>query len=242
MKLAVKIPSPGKITKILIIAVLLLTFLSLLTVLLRFKWDFLLGERIFNLNDEANVPTWFSSTTLLFAAILAWLIARCLKLAQKPFFKSWIVVGCSLFFMSLDEFIQIHEAVGRVLIRTEALPSLGFNVWIIPGLALVLGVALIILRMWWNLPSRFRLVFLLATLVYFSGTLVTEAIGNAIWKGTGYNTVGFALFIHIEEVLEMLGVVILINGLMNYLNICSDQICFELQGDEPVHPIQQSAR
>jgi hypothetical protein len=230
MRTIVRGPSPRRLALILCAVVLALTLLSLFTAFVKQTSGSTLGFRLFNLNEEANLPTWFSSITLLFSSILAWLIARSIKQAQRPYSKSWYLLGCGLFLMSIDEFAQIHEGYGRFLKRIDLFRDFGFgdSLWLIMGLSFVAVIALILVKMWWHLPYYFKLVFLYSGIVYFGGSAMMETVGNEYAKQMGWESLGFLIFMHIEEVLEMTGVVILIFGLLKYLATLTDEICFEI--------------
>jgi len=72
---------------------------------------FLFIDSRFNLNDEANIPTWYS-TVLLFSVSLSSFII--FQMEQK--FENiesgrrfWLGFGAVYFFLSLDEAARIHE-------------------------------------------------------------------------------------------------------------------------------------
>lgn len=79
---------------------------------------------LFNLNQEANIPTWYASFKLSLAAIAALL---CYQLEKKqslqiPLLPAWlwIMVALLMLFMSLDETAQLHETLSGTLMDSLA--------------------------------------------------------------------------------------------------------------------------
>jgi len=65
--------------------------------------------RMFDLNAEANLPTWFSSALLLMGG---WTAYQCARRSPRPHQQGWLWLAAGLVFMSCDETAQIHDAVG----------------------------------------------------------------------------------------------------------------------------------
>ncbi len=64
-------------------------------------------ERLFDLDGESNLPTWFSSVLWLLASVMAY---QCSELSAKGSVKrSWFLVAAGLLFLSIDEVAMIHE-------------------------------------------------------------------------------------------------------------------------------------
>lgn len=64
----------------------------------------------FDLNDETNIPTWYSSALLLLVSIssLAIYLWRDKTLKHQKF---WLIFSAVYSFLSMDEVAQIHEAI-----------------------------------------------------------------------------------------------------------------------------------
>jgi hypothetical protein len=103
--------------------VLALVSVDVLVVLLHVLTD---GAEVFNLDAEANVPTWYSSAKLLciaVAALAAWHAegadaARGLKVLPNRWL--WLAAVGLFTVMSMDETAQIHERTARVLVQGSA--------------------------------------------------------------------------------------------------------------------------
>jgi len=65
------------------------------------------GAKIFRLDEEANLPTWFSSSQFLIAG----LVCAALAFGEKRRRTGWAVLAVLMVMFSLDEVAEIHERV-----------------------------------------------------------------------------------------------------------------------------------
>lgn len=74
----------------------------------------LLVDKRFNLNEEANIPTWYS-TVLLFSVSVSSFINHFLEKKETNTTESgslfWLVFGVAYCFLSIDEAGRIHEFI-----------------------------------------------------------------------------------------------------------------------------------
>lgn len=92
------------ILKVIIIVILILSVLHFIPK----EFNEILYWR-FNLDKEANVPTWFSSSLLLSISLSCYLIYR--NQLEKRFL--WILLLVLFAFLSLDETARIHEIIDQ---------------------------------------------------------------------------------------------------------------------------------
>jgi hypothetical protein len=71
-------------------------------------------DQRFDLNSEANIPTWYS-TILLFMVSCLSLIIFAVKDPSLPSRKFWLVMSAAYCFLSADESAMIHEAVAQYI-------------------------------------------------------------------------------------------------------------------------------
>src|SRR4051794_28078014 len=69
----------------------------------------------FNLNEEMNLPTYYSSFLLAFGGALLLLTARRVQENGEPMAFQWRFLGVCFLAMSFDEFAAIHEHIGSFL-------------------------------------------------------------------------------------------------------------------------------
>jgi hypothetical protein len=171
----------------------------------------------FNLDEEMNVPTYFSCFLLATAGLLLWIIARRVRETGQPMLLQWRVLSVIFFAMSFDEFASIHEHIGDVLKRLHA-PEHGAMhfTWVVAGLPFVAVVGAMYLPFLLALPRRFRNPMFLAGVVYVSGALGMELLDGWYADLHGENTT-YLLLTAIEETLEMAGATLFIRCLLQYL-------------------------
>lgn len=223
MKLMVSI-SPRRVTQVLVVVVLGLTLASIIGQFIEYfvGHDQLLGTetfvRLFNVDEEQNVPTWYSSSALLLCSILLMIIALAKKKAGDRYALHWSVLSPIFLFLSLDEAALIHEI--RFAPVRDALNAGGFThfTWVIPGAALVFIFVLAYLRFFFDLPAKTRILFLVAGTLLVGGAIGVEMIQGRHADLYGMRNMTYAVLTTIEELCEMLGVVVFIYALMSYLS------------------------
>jgi hypothetical protein len=172
--------------------------------------------RLFRLNREANVPTWFSSSILLLSALLLGSIAMSQHSLEARIWRHWMLLAFVFLFLSMDETAQIHEMLVR---PTRHLLGLGgplYFAWIVPvGASLILFVA-VYARFLSGLPFKTRRLFLLSGILYVAGALGLESIGSLIFTQVGGDCTAYEMATVTEEFLEMAGIVVFLKALMEY--------------------------
>ena len=83
--------------------------------------------QLFELDEENNLPTWFSSYLLLNNALVLWLIAASKSDAYRIY---WIVLAIGFVVLSIDEVAGLHETFNTAIDTN----------WAIFGGLIVLGV------------------------------------------------------------------------------------------------------
>jgi len=174
---------------------------------------------LLNIDREGNIPAWFSSFLLASAALIAWSLSVQLQQGEPrhPGIIGWRVTSLLLLSMSMDEVGQVHERVGDFV--QPFLPDvtyLHFG-WVAVGLPAVLILAPFAIRFLLAIPRRTGRSLLFAAAVFLCGALGVELITSA-YVGGGGQKVSASYFIlsHVEEALEMVGVLLAIRGLLKY--------------------------
>ena len=173
---------------------------------------------LFDLNIEKNVPTFYSSLTLLLSAWLLLVIAMEKLASHQPFAKHWLMLALIFLYLSCDEIMVIHERlivpVGEYLDAT----GVAYFAWVIPyGIAVIVFVIAFIPFLL-ALPRRFRRIFIAAGTIYVTGAIVFESLSAGVYFETkSPDTPLFVLLYSVEETLEMTGIVIFIYGLSSYI-------------------------
>lgn len=175
---------------------------------------FELSNRV-DFDDEVSIPTWYSQFLLLGVATAAF-AASVLESAKNKR-RAWAVVGGAGLLLSIDEVGSIHELFLQtlhLLYYGEVIPTNAKNAWwlVLPfiGVAVVAGL----IWLYKLLPRRTWNLFLLAGVVYVAGAAGLELFSNDVIK-TSYMYQG--IMTGIEETLEMLGTLIALYAIIDYL-------------------------
>lgn len=174
------------------------------------------ASELFSLNHEGNIPTWFASTLLFSAAVLGVIIAHTQAVRQEKWVWHWRAFAVLFTYLTLDEASAIHEIFTSPL--REALNTGGYLhfAWLIVGVPFVVLMGILFIPFVLRLPHHTRNSMIVAAFVYLSGAVVVEAISaNQYYLNDGTSLL-FSAIGTVEELLEMLGVIILLNGLLAY--------------------------
>lgn len=135
-----------KFVKILLIVTAVLSIFNLLAI---YSEDLLLEKellveiresfvRLFSVDREANVPTWFSSSMLLLCSLLLFLVAEIKKSYHEKYISHWFILTLVFLGLSLDEAAIIHEMSIKPIekaFHTRGLLRFG---WIVPAAIFVI--------------------------------------------------------------------------------------------------------
>jgi hypothetical protein len=167
---------------------------------------------LFDVNGEANVPTWFSVVLLLGASSAAGGAALLNRRAAPRRARFYLLVGLALAALSLDELVGLHERLGAVGAAVAGGSPLHF-VWVLPGavLAGVLLVGLVLGGRSVSAATRRRLW--VAVAVYFAGALGAEVLSGQVLVAQG-DRAAYLLVTGAEEFLEMVGSILVIRALL----------------------------
>ena len=188
--------------------------------------------RLFNVDTELNLPAFFSTFILVFAALLLAVITVLEKKRMAAHISHWAVLTFGFLLMAVDEAVSLHEMLvepTRKLLGDDNLGAFYFA-WVIPGIVIVLVLALYFLKFLLHLPAKTRFTFLLAAIIYLGGAIGLELIGGRYAELHGAHNLTYNMFATIEESLEMAGVIIFIRALLIYIASNFKEVHFRLDG------------
>lgn len=233
MKINQLMTNPSAITRELTKAALFLIFASIVGELLQFsEWRSFSREffPLFDLDEERNIPTFFSVVLMIFAALLLATIA----IQQRADASKWCTLALGFLCMSYDEAFQVHETLihpMRALLNTSSL-GIFYYAWVIPGIALIFLLALYFLKFLLRLPAATRFTFLLAAALYIGGCIGFEFVGGWYAESNGTKSLTYNLITTIEESLEICGLIVFIHALLTYLGDNYEDVEFQIIGLE----------
>ena len=192
---------------------------------------------LFDLEEEGNIPSYWSSMLWFSAASIAFVIAHHARLRGRRDRLHWSGL-CAIFFLfSMDEAVQFHERLGGAvdaLLRIEGLRPSGllFYAWTIPAALFALLVFAAYFRFLLALPRDIATRMVLAGGVFLTGAVGFELLEGPIDEAGGYKNLLYTIFVTCEEALEMAGVCLLILALLRYIATISP--AFEVTIDDSV--------
>lgn len=188
--------------------------------------------RLFYVDAEQNIPTFFSTFLLLFAALLLAVITVLTRNRTTSHVSHWAILSFGFLFMAVDEAVSLHERLSEPTRKLLGGGNLGvfYSAWVIPGIALVLVLALFFLRFLLHLPLRTRVTFLMAATLYLGGAIGLELIGGRYVELHGSQNLTYSMIATVEESLEMAGVIIFIWALLVYIADNHKEVRFRFDG------------
>ncbi|MDP9439226.1 MAG: hypothetical protein M3P49_10850 [Actinomycetota bacterium] len=234
-----------KIIIVLTITISALTLASLGQHFLEYMWgraDALAIPRRFNVGEDANVPTWYSSVVLLLCSVLLAMIAAAKRNASDRYSLHWAFLSIIFLLLSLDEVATIHEAVGDTI--GSAFKLVGVKVggllyaaWVIPGAIFIFIVLIAYLRFLADLPKSTRRLFLVAGTLFVIGAIGMEMLSARLSSFYGWENlesmpvnikIVIALQTAVEELLEMCSTVVLLYALLAYARSHVEKITIQI--------------
>lgn len=217
---------PSRIVRILSAIAVLLVVISVAGQLIRYVGghDYAYGllspaEQLFHVNREQNIPTLFSVLLLLCAASFLGLITLLKRQHQDPDRFKWATLTVGFIYLAIDEAWSFHEMLVEPVRGLLGHDSLGifFFAWVLPAMAGVLILGLLFLKFLLRLPSLTRWSFLGAGAIYLGGAIGMEMLGGRHAESHGFENLTYQLLTHLEESMEMAGMIVFIYALLRYL-------------------------
>ena len=175
---------------------------------------------LFDVDQEQNIPTFFSVLLILFIVLLLGTIAVLAQKERGPHVAKWAILAFGFMAMAFDEAFQFHEQLVlplQSLLGNENLGVFHFT-WVIPGIALVLLLGVFYSRFLFQLPPRTRLFFIIAGALYLGGAIGFELIDGRYADLHGQETLAYSLLTTVEEGLEMAGLIVFIWALLMHIS------------------------
>jgi len=175
---------------------------------------------LFSVNLEASIPTWYATILLFVAGVLLLSIAVFKWRDHDRFRRHWSVLALGFIYLSMDEGAQIHEIFvdpAKQAFDLSGFFEFGWQIFAIPVVIVVLAF---FVRFTWQLPSRTRALFVVSAGIYLGGALFFEGISASLWGVNNGLSLSYLAIATIEETFEMLGIVLFIYALLDYMRQC----------------------
>lgn len=218
--------NPKKVLSILSYLIIFLVLLSVTGQWFHFTFD--LQERVrysqltsfLNVNDERNLPTFFSSIILLISSILLCFItySEVQKERNRKYYKfSWFFLAIIFLYLSIDEYAAIHERLTPEMRGLGTFTSWFYYAWVIPAMIGVTILGLFFLKFVIYLPYKTRNQFVVSGILYVGGALGMELVSSRYTYYYGKENLNYSLLTTIEETMEMFGIAYFIYALLCYI-------------------------
>lgn len=175
-----------------------------------------------DLDLEKNIPSFYSGFALLFSSLLFFCISLLEKNPEKKH-RYWLGLAAVFLFLSLDEVFVLHERLGNYteeyIKSTGILEASGllYFPWIIPYSILMIILGLLYFSFMLSLPRKTGVLLILSAIIFLTGAAGFDMLGGREAELHGYYSITYTVLYTIEEFLEMIGVVLLIYTLLDYI-------------------------
>ena len=190
--------------------------------------------RRFDLGHEPSIPNMYSSFALLLSAGLLALIGRLEQRQQQQGWMYWYGMAIVFVGLSIDEAVLFHEMANTAIKNVIETSGVLFLPWVIAGGIFALAFAILFIPFVAKKSKRTLWLFLIAGGLFVFGAIGMEMVASLIFEQSGSEEAGVQQVSHtlsqaIEELCEMLGIVLFIYALLDYLasNFSSLEIRFE---------------
>lgn len=175
-------------------------------------------SRLFNFDKERNVPTYYSTILLFTCCPLLYLHGVLSDVEQKTR-ASWMTLALIFLFLSMDESIGIHERISKLIGENLVVSGYLYFAWVIPYGILVVAFLLYFFNFLKKLPTQTFYLFIGSGLLYVSGAIGMEMLGANEASTNSLKTIEYAIYMTIEESLEISGISLFIFALVRHLEI-----------------------
>lgn len=207
-----------KIFRNLFLITFVLCLISLTIQILKYKFGILVHPalmRQFDVNQELNIATWFTSILFFIASNIQWNIAN----KSDKTKKYWRVLSVIFLFLSMDEVASLHEDLSTYFGFAIKASGYFYYSWVIIAIPLTITLGIWLVPFLQRLPSNVLKIFVTSAILFVSGAIGFEMIAGNMAETGGMENLNFNLLATAEEFLEMLGIILFIYGLQKYRKI-----------------------
>jgi hypothetical protein len=214
--------TPSSVFRNLSFVTLLLTIAYIVGFLCKFYYNlhYLNGLfRLFDLDAETNIPSYFSALELLVVALLLFIIAKASKGTRD--YKLWYLLAIVFVFLSLDEASMIHEMMIGYFRRNFHMSGLLFDAWVVPYGFVMIVALFYYIPFLLRLPRKTMVLFIVSGAFYVGGAAVIEMFEGKYEEIHGNQNIPYCIYVAFEESFEMFGMVLFIYTLLRHMALNS---------------------
>lgn len=172
---------------------------------------------LFDVNDETNIPTFFSAMAIFATAFGAFWAGAAAAEGDPAQARKWKILGALLVFLAFDEGSQIHETIGDA--AANYFGWVGGYGWVFMYGAITLVAAAFLFSFWLSLERAVQLLFAAGGVIYVGSAIGLE-VAEAFFVrryGEGVLDGWVGMLSAFEECGEMLGIAILLQGVLLFI-------------------------
>lgn len=178
-----------------------------------------LWRHLSNVDVENAFPTWLSAVLLAASAALAGLMDRDERHQGGRFRRHWWFLAVILTVLSVDEVASLHEAISGPISRALGTSGIFFYGWVVPALIAVAVLTITYARFILALPSPVKSRLMLAAALFVGGAaLGLEMVAGLIAETEAREGWLYLVTSAIEELLELAGLILLVDTLLLHLS------------------------
>ncbi|MCU0789710.1 MAG: hypothetical protein MUE79_01460 [Nitratireductor sp.] len=187
--------------------------------------------RVFHLDVEGNVPSFFACFLWGFNAFLFGLVWKTQRREQAGAWP-WLVLVAVFWFFAFDEVASVHEQLVPACRAVFDAGGVFSFAWIIPYGVGILLVAVLLLPRVWQQSRPVRFWFVWSVFVGVAGSMGLEML-EGYYLETHVRDVPYFCMMTMEETLEMAGLTGLVHAALLLLEQKSGGIAVRLPGARP---------
>ncbi|HEY9823865.1 MAG TPA: hypothetical protein V6D19_00335 [Stenomitos sp.] len=222
---------PKRVARFLLNLGFILAFMSLIGQVVRYFLNLPVPSKIssriiylLNIDQEYNIPTFYSATLLLICAALLFFIGFIEKDRRRNDSFYWTSLSFIFIYLTIDELFEFHEAVNEIILQNVTLTS-AKGPWEVLGLFLVAIFALFYARFFYKMPQKIKSLCFLAAVLFLIGSTVIEILGVHFFPSIYHQNLFVSEVITtIEEMLEIAGTCTFIYALLLYASSLIDSL------------------
>ncbi len=203
----------------------------------------------FNVDEQQNLPAWFSAGVLLLTGWLLWEVGTAAKAAgELRYVRHWRVLGVAFALLSLDDMTDAHR-----ILRVGALAALGnASSWLVVAAPLAVIFALAYIRFAQHLPARTRWLMCGAAAGYVVGVSLVEVVGVLTGRNllahlpgpdlTGAAYLRYLVAASVEELIQGAAVIVFLYAVGTSLHRYQDLAAHADPSAPPAQPGERGGR
>jgi len=194
------------------------------------------GLHRIDFDAEQSIPCWFSTLLIAAAALVCTAVAKRMWDRRWRGAGSFVFLAAALWWVSLDENLSFHEKLTGPMQQFIGEDGWLVFAWVVVGGPVAIAMGALMLPALLRLPRRIFWTLVLAAATYVGGAVGMEMAASFVaTRITWHASELYSLCVVIEESAEMIGMILMIQGMTLQLNRVCNPAAVEAQQHLPTH-------